>query len=187
MKSVRTKYFIKAALIWAGCFAMFFLVYMFTLAPQKNSKEELEKQLAEKKRVHNFALEATQAETRVELNEQIKGLREKLRNFVVDFEDATNLTFDISKIANEKEVTSFSIEIKKGSGGSRAKGDKYVFENYISISFSSADFNQFAAFLNALERHRPVILVDGFAITRASNKAQEHRTSMNLAVFVRKM
>jgi len=187
MKSVYGKYFTKVALIWTGCFVLFFFVYMLMLAPQKNSKEQLEKQLGEKKQMYNSALKAAQKETRIQLNEQIEQLRNKLNNFVIDFKDSANLTFDISQIANGKEVTSFSIETKKDSGKNPAMSDKYISESRIDISFSTADFNQFAALLNALERHRPVIFVDRFAITRSDKSSSEHQVKMNLAVFVRKM
>lgn len=155
------------------------------LAPQKNRIEQLEKKLEEKKQMCDSALKASQRETRIQLNEQIEQLQSKLKNFVIDFKESTNLTFDISQIANEKEVTSFSIETKKGAGGD--KKDKYVSESLINISFSTVDFNQFAALLNALERHRPVIFVDRFAITRSDKGSSEHRVKMNLAFFIRKM
>lgn len=185
MKSAYRKYFTKVALIWAGCFALFFFVHMLMLAPQKNSKERLEKQLAEKKQVYNSALKAAQKETRIQLNEQIEYLRNKLKNFVIDFENSANLTFDISQIANEKEVTSFNIETKKDSSRDTAMSDNYISESRIDISFLTADFNQFATLLNALERHRPVIFVDRFAIIRAERGGSDHQVNMSLAVFVR--
>jgi len=187
MKSVYKEYFTKVALIWAGCFVLFFIVHMLMLAPQKNNKERLEKQLTEKKKVYNSALNAAQEETKLQLNEQIEHLRNKLKNFVIDFEDSVNLTFDISQIANEKEVTSFNIETKEDSGRDSAMSDyNYISESHIEISFLMADFNQFAGLLNALERHRPAIFVDSFAITRSKKGSSDHQANMSLAVFVRK-
>lgn len=167
---------------------MFFFAYMFMLAPQKNNKEQLKKQLEEKKQKYDYALKATQKETQDQLNEQIEQLRKKLKDFVTDFEDAANLTFDISQIANEKAVTSFSIETsKKGSGGDQATSNKYIFESRIGIGFSTASFNQFATLLNALERHQPVIFVDKFVISRAENGSSNRQVKMDLAVFVKKV
>jgi len=93
------------------------------------------------------------------------------------------LTFDISQIANEKKLDSFSI---KGKDTSEKSTDfKYLSENRIDVSFAAA-FNQFATFLNALERHWPVIFVDSFKITRSRRAEPDHKVNMNLAVFVRK-
>jgi len=188
MKSVYGRYFKKVALIWTSCFVLFFFVYMLMLAPQKSSKEQLRKQLEEKKQMYNSALKATEKETQIQLKEQIEQSRNRLKDFVIDFENATNLTFDISQIASEKAVTSFSIETnKKDSSEGQAKSDKYIFESSIDISFLTAGFNQFAALLNALERHQPVIFVDRFVITRSDKDSSSRQVKMNLAVFVRKI
>jgi len=188
MNSVYGKYFTKVALIWAGCFVLFFFIYMLMLAPLKGIREKLEKQLENKKQIYDSALKASQKETRIQLDEQIQQLRNRLKDFVIDFEDSTDVTFDISQIANAKEVASFSIETnKKDNSRDPTMSDKYIFESHIDISFLTADFNQFAALLNALERHRPVIFVDRFAITRSDKGSSEHQVKMNLAVFVRKM
>lgn len=187
MKSVYRKYLTKTASIWAGCLVLFFCAHIFMLEPQQNNKKWLEKQLAEKKELYNSALKAAQKETKIQLNEQIEHLRNKLKNFVIDFEDSTNLTFDISQIASQKGVTSFSIEAKNDSSGGTAMSDhNYISEGYTNISFMAASFNQFAALLNALERHRPVIFVDRFAITRSEKGSLYHQVNMSLAVFVRK-
>ncbi len=188
MKSVYKEYFTKVALVWVGCFILFVFVYMLVLAPQKNSKEQLEKQLEGKKQIYNSALKATQKETQIQLKKQIEHLRNKLKDFVINFEDSTDVTFDISQIANAKEVTSFSIETsKRDISRAPTMSDKYIFESHIDISFSTADFNQFAALLNELERHRPVIFVDSFAITRSYRGGSDREVNMTLAVLVRKI
>jgi len=61
----------------------------------------------------------------------------------------------------------------------------YIYENYIDISFN-AGFSQFAALLNALERHWPVVFVDKFTITRSRQDNLERPVTMNLTVFVKK-
>src|SRR4030042_3692161 len=151
MKSIYGKYFTKVALAWMLCFVAFFFAYMLMLAPQKKSKEQLGKQLEEKKQLYGSALSAAQKETQIRLNEQIERLRDKLKTFVVDFEDSTDVTFDISQIANAKEVTSFSIATnKRDRSRDPTTSDKYIYESRIDISFLVSDFNQFAALLNAL-------------------------------------
>jgi len=173
--------------MWAGCFVLFFYAYVLMLVPQQNSKEWLERQLARKEQIFSSALKAAQKEIKIQLNKQTEDSRNRLKNFVIDFEDSTNLTFDISRIANEKEVASFSIETKSDSDRGTATPDyKYIFESQVNISFLTASFNQFAALLNALERHRPVIFVDRFTITRSERGRSEHQVNMSLAVFIRK-
>ena len=185
MKSIYRKYFTTIALIWAGCFVLFLFVHMLVLAPQEKCKKHIDKQLAEKKQIYNSALRTAQEETQIQLSEQIERLQSGLKDFVTDFENSANLTFDISQVASEKEVASFSIRTKDNPGGSSIPNCNYICGNHIDVSFT-AGFNQFATFLNALERHRPVIFVDKFTITRSDQNNSAHQVSMDLSVFVRK-
>lgn len=182
---IHKKYLTTAALTWAGCLALFFFVHMLVLSPQKKSKKQLEKQLAEKKQVYDSALEVAQEETKAQLNEQIERLQSKLKDFVINSENLADLTFDISQIASEKKVALFSIINKDDGEGSAIPNCDYIRENYIDINFT-AGFNQFATLLNALERHRPAIFVDKFTITRSKNDDSGHKVKMKLVVFVRK-
>ena len=95
------------------------------------------------------------------------------------------MTFDISQIANEKKVASFSSKVKKSRGLSTITDYKYIYEDQIVISFIG-DFNQFATFLNALERHRPVIFVDKFSLTRSGQEDSVYKVSLNVAALVKK-
>jgi Tfp pilus assembly protein PilO len=174
-----------AGLIWAACFVIFLLAYMLVLGPQKNYEKRIENKLAEKKQVYESALRAAQEETKIQLNEQTERLQSRLEDFVIDFEDSANLTFDISQIANEKKVASFSIKSKDSRGLLTIPECKYICENHIVISFIGG-FNQFAIFLNALERHRPVLFVDKFSITRSGQDDSVYQVSLNVAAFVKK-
>ncbi|MBC8470592.1 MAG: hypothetical protein H8D56_14065 [Planctomycetes bacterium] len=180
------KYLKTAGLIWAACFVVFLMLYILVLGPQKNTQKSIESRLAENKQVYKSALRAAHKETQIRLNEQIGHLQDRLKNFVVDFEDSANLTFEISQIANEKEVASFSIEGKDNRGIMGAPDrSKYISESQIVISFTGG-FNQFATFLNALERHRPVLLVDKFTIARSGREGSGYQISLNVTSFVRK-
>ncbi len=185
MKVIYKKYFRTAALVWAGCFVLFLLANIFVLAPQRKDKKRIKRQLNEKKQMYRSILQATQEKNKIQLNEEVDLLRHKLNDFVTDYRDSANLTLDISEIAKEKNVSSFSIRTVGKREGSAIPNCNHIRENHIDISFTSG-FNRFAAFLNALERYQPVIFVDKFTITRASYDNLGHRVRMDLAIFVRK-
>lgn len=183
---VHKKYLIASGVIWAAYFVIFLLAYMFIVRPQKNSKRLVESRLAEKQQVYESALKAEQEETKIRLNEQIESLQNRLKDFVAEFEDSASLTFDLSQIAEEKKVASFGSKVKSNRGITRDKDEyKYILENQINISFTG-DWNQFATFLNTLERHRPVIFVDKFTIARVGQDDSVFRVNLNVAAFVRK-
>jgi Tfp pilus assembly protein PilO len=180
------KYLLTSAIIWAACFVIFLLAYMINVRPQKNSKKLIESKLAEKKQVYESALRAAKEETKIRLNEQIESLQSRLKDFVADFEDSVNLTFDLSQIADEKKVTSFGSKVKSNRGLTMKKDEyNYIRENQINISFTG-DFNQFATFLNTLERHRPVIFVDKFTLTRSARDESVYLVNLSVVAFVRK-
>ncbi|MFC1737782.1 GspMb/PilO family protein [Planctomycetota bacterium] len=185
MKLSAKKYCITTALIWTGCFILFLFMYMLVLVPQSVLSKDVEKQLAEKERTYKLALKAAEEETRNEMDTNIKGLRDKLSGFVIDAEDLANLMFDISQIAKEKQVGSFSVKSKKDEMVSSIPNCQYVAENTIDLSFDGS-FNQFATLLNSLERHKPVIFIDEFSITQSSRADIGHQVNMDLAVFVKK-
>ena len=179
------KLFTTVGLIWAGCLILFVFAYMIALAPQLKSKKQVRRQLAETKRIYDSAIQANKEDTKIRLKEEIKNLQNKLNDFVIEFEDSANLIFDISQIANEKKVDSFSIGTADDRRGSAGVDLKYLRENNINISFEGS-FNQFATFLNTLERHRPVVFVDNFKIKRSQKEKSGHKVDMKLAVIMRK-
>jgi len=179
------KYLTIVGLIWAGCFVLFLFSYIALLSPQLKHKKTVETQLAKIKQNYDSAVKATQEETKIKTNEEIDNLQNRIKDFVIAFEDAANLTFDISQVANEKKVGSFNIKMQENKRGSAELDLNYLRENQIDIGFEG-DFIQFATFLNALERHRPVVFVDNFKIIRSAMADSNHRVIMKLAVFVRK-
>ena len=179
------KYLTIVGLIWAGCFILFLFSYIVLLSPQLKHKKSVENQMAEIKQKYDSAVKATQEETKIKTNEEINNLQNRIKDFVVASDDAANLTFDISQVASEKKVGSFNIKMQENKRGSAELDLNYLRESQIDIGFEG-DFIQFATFLNALERHRPVVFIDNFKIIRSSMGDSSHRVTMKLAVFVRK-
>jgi len=179
------KYLTRTAIAWAACLVLFILAYILILGPQKSGRKRLESTLAEKKELYEFAQRATKEQTKIRLNEQIEGLRDILKDFVVDFEDSANLTFDIGRIANEEDVSSFSIENNDKQGISEIPDCNSICENHIDISFV-AGFKPFATFVNALERHQPVFFVNEFSISRSNKGESTYQVSLDVAAFVKK-
>ena len=182
---IHKNYLMVAGAIWAASFAASLLAYLLVLVPQKDYIEHIENKLTEEKQVFESAQRAAREETRVQANEQIERLQSRLKDFVIDFEDSANLTFDISQIANDEKVSSFSIKTKGSRGLSTLPDCSYICENHIEISFTG-HFKQFATFLNALERHRPVLFIDKFTITHSRLEDAGYRVGLDVTFLVGK-
>ena len=185
MKSDIKKRCTTVGLIWIASLIVLGFVYMLFLEPQRERRKEIGARLSECKKAYAAALVAAQEQTQARLAKQVGALESRLDDFVVDFDDSANLTFDISATALKHNIESFSITSLKEGGGSADTGFKDVAISRFNVSFT-AEFNQFAAFLNALERHRPTIIVEGFTIARSSVPDRGHGAKLDLAVLVRR-
>jgi len=178
-------YLMVAGAIWAASCVVFLLAYLLVLGPQKDHIKHTEDKITEKKQAVESALRAAQEETKIQLNEQIERLQSRLKDFVIDFEDSADLTFDISQIANDQRVASFGIKTKDSRKLSPIPDCSYIYENHIEINFTGG-FGQFATFLNALERHRPVLFIDKLVITRSVREGAEYQVGLNVTFLVGK-
>jgi hypothetical protein len=186
MIAVYKKHVKSVTLAWAGCFILFLFIYIFVVAPQRKYKEQIGQQLAEKKQMLAGVLNTNRQETQVRLNKQIEQWKNKLKDFVANPEDLAGLTLDLGRTANDIKVDSF-VAKAQGNRKSQDIADlQYICESQINVSFK-ADFNKFATFLNAAERHRPVIFVDKFTVTHANQQDDSaNQVNMDLSVFVKK-
>ena len=179
------KYLMRAAIVWAACAMLLLVAYLILLRPQMRSRTNLQNKLTENKQLYQSAQKAADEQTKIRLNEEIESLQDKLKAFVIDHGDSANLTFDIGQIANKEKVRSFSIKSKDKRRASVIPDSNSISENHIDISFS-AGFNQFATFVNALERHRPVLFVNEFSMARSGKDDLAYQVTLDVAAFVKK-
>lgn len=185
MKLIYKKYVMMVVSIWGGFFPVFLALYFLLLAPQKATLKSLEVQLAEKKVEYLNAEEAVTEEAKSKRSRRIAELSRRLSNFVADFGRLDSLTFSISKIAKAMQVGEFSSEESTRESFTKIANCKYIGQTGTTIRFAGG-FNKFAAIVNALERHKPVIFVDKFTISRMRIDDPEPDVKMQLTVFVRK-
>ena len=185
MKSIYSKYFKIGLSIWAVCFLVLFFSYLIILAPQERLRRATERKLADTNRLAQSARDAAEERNRNRLLDQLSSSGDRLKDFVVEQENAANLTFDIGRISSEIKLNSFSSIFTSGEGTLRTDNYKHINTRQISVNFNSS-FNKFAVFLNALERSRPVIFVDTFSIIRSPESNSGHKVDMKLAVLIGK-
>ena len=172
-------------MVWVSSFLALFLFYIFVISPQNKTKKDIIRQLEEKQTLYESALQAANKETQKKMKQQINELRDQLDLFVVDSEELANLVFDITQLAKEGKVSSFSIKSGDTKSGSNILTCENLVGSKIDVSFSS-DFNQFATLLNALERNNPIVFVDKFSIGQSSREDNVPQVDMDVSVFVKK-
>ena len=182
-KNIYAKFIVTTILCWAGCSVVFALVYLLFLGPQNRKLSEIQDKLTETKQLCEAAEKATTQAAQEELSKQLANIKSKINDYVIDEKDSADMTFAISKIASEKNVSEFNI--RTSDQQTQNTTYKNIFERRIEVDFTSG-FNQFAGFLNTLERNQPVVFVDNFRMSRSNENPSGHKFNMALVVLVRK-
>ena len=185
MKSIYRKYFKIGILFWAVCFIILLVSYLLVLSPQERLRRSTERKLAETKRIAQSAREAAEEKNKNLLLEKLSNSGDRLKDFVIEQENAANLTFDIGRIKSEVKLNAFSSNFTGSEGTTKTDNYKHIIARQISVNFNSS-FRKFAIFLNTLERNRPFIFIDTFSITRSGESDSGHNVDMKLAVLVGK-
>jgi Tfp pilus assembly protein PilO len=184
MQTVYKKYITTSIIVWAISFVLFMLVYVFVLSPQKERLNLVKQKLAQKQSDFDRVVDAETGVTKERLDKELASLHSKVDSFVSVGGDSSKLAVDIAQIANELNVTGFS---SKGNQNEQSRATlplcKVLSIDNFFISFKG-NFSQFARFINALERYKPVIFVDKFSIARTDKGSYENDINIVLAVFV---
>lgn len=179
------KDFKTVSLIWLAGVGFSVLLYFILISPQIKLKQQLVDQLADKEKNYNDILRMNQPQARQLLDDRIKKWQNDVNQYVISIDDLAGLTLDISRIAKDSKVESFSITSQDVYGASPKDSGTYISQKQMKVEFKS-NFNNFAAFLNALERHSPMVLIEQFSIDNVEHDAMANQVSMIISVYVKK-
>jgi hypothetical protein len=182
---VRNRYFLVLAVAWGPCLLVAAACYALILRPQLDCRKDLEANIASSKERYARAVEAAKEKDQSRLTGQVESLHRRIGDFVVSLEEAPDLSFKISELAKEAKLASFGMRPANKSGSDALPNFERIGEKRVALTFS-AGFRRFAAFLNTLERHHPVLFVETFALSRPMDKDSEPQGNMELAVLVEK-
>lgn len=183
MKPIYRKYLKTGAVLWAVCFVALFLFYLIVLGPQEQVRRRTEQRLAEAKQQAQEATEAAQEKTKARLAQQVEQASATLERFVIAEKRTDNLPLDIGEIPGREQFGDWGISADEAL--IPMNNCKQIFGKRLSVNFTSS-FNEFATFLSALERNRPVVFVDTFSIIRGRDETSRPQVTMELAILVEK-
>jgi len=182
---IRNKYLLTVAMVWGPVAALAVMFNLFVLKPQMQRVVALETELTDARCLYNRAKEAAKKETQIHLTETVERLNDRVSDFVLRLETAPDLAFEIAELASATEVEAFAMRPREKNGLERLPDCDSIAEKQLNISFG-ASFHQFAGLLNALERHRPTLFVETFAINRPQKETARPEVDMQLAILVEK-
>lgn len=184
MKPIHKKFLVTVTILWAMAVAAFAGLHFLLLSPQREATRIVDEKIAQKSEELEKYKAVGLPGIRIEWNKRIEKMSATLSQYVANPQDLDRLAFSISRIANEIGVKGFS---------SRELGEKSYTEmpnyDYIGCSSTSVSFigtfNQLALFVNALERHGPVVFLDELTITQVPRLENENQIHILYNMYVR--
>ncbi len=180
IKIVLKKYLPRLLLVWAAFFLVSLIVYFFVLSPQNVLKESLNGKRDQLILQEQQAQDAASKKIQEQLKAQVESLKNDAGLFVINVGNASNITFDISRLAEQFKLSSVKVTTKDNQP---VQNCSRIAENKVHITFSST-FNGFFALLNSLERHRPVVFIDMFSVTLPRQEQSGNEAAMDVSVYV---
>jgi len=179
------KHLLMLAIVWVVSIVFAALAFGFVISPRLKVSTQLAADVAKSRQKSEDAVAAAREENKKKLADELEMLKSKLFDYAVDAEDFANLTFDISRIAADKQISDVSVRTPDQSKLKEQIDSKNLQENRVDIAFQS-NYLQFASFINALERHRPVVFIDMFKLSRGEKDQPGVKIDMDLTIFVKK-
>ncbi|MCE5341101.1 MAG: type 4a pilus biogenesis protein PilO [Planctomycetaceae bacterium] len=171
-------------LVWISSVALSVFTYFVAIAPQSKVKQQVTAQLADREMAYATISKINNKQAQEDLNNKMKQWKDDIKQYVIAENELAGLTFDIGQIAKDTKIDSFSITLNDAYLKQKTT-TKYITEKQLKVEFKT-DFNKFAAFLNAVERHRPAVVINEFTIGNAEHDASASQVNMILSVFVSK-
>lgn len=168
-------------MVWVASFLTIGVLYFLLIRPQEVRKTKLENELMEKREIYQNAKKASSRDSKSELAKQIEKKQEEIFKYCINSDSLEDMPFEVIQIGKVLKIESSSIKGSKET--EKISNCDVISEGYIDIDFQSG-FNRFAKFLNALERHEPLLLVDGFHIQRNEEDLNKNDVHLEVSVLV---
>ncbi len=183
MKASEKHLIVKVAVIWGLCAFAVMAFYLGVVFPAQRSAQEVSRCLDEMTRRYEEAGEFVRSRCLEEMRRQVVLLRAELEKYLVSSDAARDSTSRISQIAQRAGIKGYSTRYRNSSSVAELDNCLHVGASWVNISWKG-DFEQFARLVNELERHRPVVFVDGFLISRSDKAGPGCQIELSLIILV---
>ena len=178
---------ILAGLVWGICLAVFVPAYFFVIQKQYSDLGNIESSIKELREELNRAKIISSEKEMDKYRNQVEEIKNVYNGFVIPSKDDIQelASIEIDRISREIGLEAFRIDPWSSNEIAAFSECKYVFGQPMEVTFNST-FNEFAKFINMLERYKSVIFIEKFSITRSKDKNTKHQVRMDLGVLVQK-
>ncbi|MHC5083050.1 MAG: hypothetical protein ACYTET_03825 [Planctomycetota bacterium] len=180
-KKIKLKPYQIALIVTWGCSVILLAIgYFGFYGPQKIELDNVQRDLTESNDILMIGKKAAKPGILQTLQTERDQAKQKIEDFSVDDEDVTGLVFEIGQIANQLQLTDYSSEIREKVSMSTVEKSKTLVEGWLNVKFIGS-FEQFAKFVNQVERNHPIVFVEKVALSRGFDGPNENEVAIELS------
>jgi len=179
------KSLVRLAVAWVVCLAALAVFHFALVAPQARALAASREAVAAKAERFRLLRDAKSARGQQRLQEEQEELERRYANFVFTGEQMNELDFRLRSLAEKNGVQEFSarhVETVSKIGSTELKG---IAQRSLVLSMACS-FPEFLRFLNELERHQPLVLVDQFTLQTTAGRQTGLSSTMDCAILYQK-
>jgi len=181
----KKKFFVRIMLVLGIGLLPSMLGYFLVINPQRESLKIIRDQIKKEDAKLNTTLSAADEDRQNKLKLKLQKLQDQISKFVINPEQVNQLALNVGRTAHKAGLNMFASQGRNERLFNDIPNYEIIGENCVDITFQGS-FPQFAAFLNTMERNRPVVYVDKFVITLTNKGPFRNKVNMTLSVLVRK-
>lgn len=183
MKASNKHFIVKVAVVWGLCALAVMAFYLGVVFPAQRSARQVSRRLEEITGRYEEACGFVHSRRLEEMRRKVDLLRAEMEKYLVGNDAARDSASRISRIAERAKIKGYSTRYRNSSLIDELDNCLHVGASWVNISWKG-DFEQFTRLINELERHRPVVFVDSFLISKPDNPAQGCRIELSLIILV---
>jgi len=184
MKTKLSRYTAALGAVWTACLILLAAGYILFYAPQKANLIGLQTQYRQSCIELDEAKLAASAETRESMQARYEQQNQLIADFSTDADAETELVFQVGQIASQLQLGEFSSKHLKQKSHSTVDKSKILKEGWLEIE-CSATFEQFAQFVNQLERNHPVVFIEEVYFRRSPENNEGHDVKLQLSFLLK--
>lgn len=176
------KYWIGVAVFWIPWLVLCVVCYLFVLQPQTRQYKTVHADFTASNDRVSIARLSSFEDTQKRQQEMLAELQSRVSEFVVPAEQHDRIVFEISRLANSFGLADYAGKNRQDIWNTDEDEEVKVQRMWMTITFK-APFQQFAAFLNAMERNVPAVFIESAGIERSRENPNQHRAKLLIAFF----
>lgn len=181
-KKALTRYQKSAIGVWGGCLVLFGAGFFFCYLPQHELMAQVRHRWQDTSRQAAVAQQAASPEARQQVEQQAERVLEQLGAFTISVDQVSGLVFEIGRMADSLKLQGYSSKyLESPTRMEKPTQPPLLSEAWLSVEFSGS-YEQFARFVNLLERNRPAIFVEKVTVTRGHSASDICRFQLELSI-----